>query len=130
MPPNESLYPADWTAVAEKFLNRLARALGDNDPELAGFCLQQAVEKFLKAYLLSKGWELRRIHTLAVLLDDAVLYEPTFEVYRLACQQITSFYMLDRYPTTAKAGTTEKAIRDSLNDIHGLIDHIRAVLPK
>lgn len=115
MPPNDSLYPADWMAVAEKDLNRLSRALGDNDPELAGYCLQQAVEKLLKAFLLSKGWELRRIHTLAVLLDDAIVYEPTFEIYRLACQQITSFYMLDRYPTTASAGITEQAIRDSLH---------------
>ena len=90
--------------------------------------MQQAVVKFLKAFLLSKGWELRRIHTLAVLLNDAVRYEPSFEVYRLACQQITSFYMLDRYPTIAKAGTTEQAIRDSLNDIQGLIGHIRAAL--
>jgi len=130
MPPDESLYPADWVAVAEKDLNRLARALGDDDPELAGFCLQQAVEKFLKAFLLSKGWDLRRIHTLAVLLDDAILYEPTFERYRLTCQQITSFYMLDRYPTTAKAGTTEQVIHDSLRNIQGLIDYIRAALPK
>lgn len=58
--------------------------------------VQQAVEKYLKAFLLSQGWGLRRIHTLSVLLDDAIQYEPAFEQYRLACQKITTFYMLDR----------------------------------
>jgi len=46
--------------------------LDAGDGELAGFCLQQAVEKFLKAFLLSKGWKLRRVHDLNTLLDDAL----------------------------------------------------------
>lgn len=64
MPPKESRYPKDWLALAEKDLVRVRRSLRDRDPELAAFCLQQAVEKFLKAFLLSKGWKLRRIHDL------------------------------------------------------------------
>jgi HEPN domain-containing protein len=55
MPRRESRYPNDWLALAEKDLQRVTRSLRDKDPELAAFCLQQAVEKFLKAYLLSKG---------------------------------------------------------------------------
>ena len=66
MPHEESLYPADWVRIAEKDLRRVDRLLDKHDPELAGFCLQQAVEKFLKAFLLSKGWRLRRIHNLDV----------------------------------------------------------------
>jgi HEPN domain-containing protein len=67
MSPQESLYSADWLRIAEKDLRRARRSLGDNDPEMAGFCLQQAIEKFLKAFLLSKGWQLRRIHSLEAL---------------------------------------------------------------
>ena len=67
MPPKESRYPNDWLALAEKDLLRVTRSLRDKDPELAAFYLQQAVEKFLKAYLLSKGWKLRRIHDLEAL---------------------------------------------------------------
>ena len=55
MSPQESLYSADWLRIAEKDLRRARRSLGDNDPEMAGFCLQQAIEKFLKAFLLSRG---------------------------------------------------------------------------
>jgi HEPN domain-containing protein len=67
MPHEESLYPADWLRLAERDWGRVERLLDGQDPELAGFCLQQAVEKFLKAFLLSHGWPLRRIHDLGAL---------------------------------------------------------------
>jgi HEPN domain-containing protein len=63
----ESTYPADWLRIAEKDFGRVERLLDNRDPEMAGFCLQQALEKFLKAFLLSKGWQLRRIHNLDAL---------------------------------------------------------------
>jgi hypothetical protein len=56
MPREESRYPDDWLRIAEKDLARTERSLDDGDPELAGCCLQQAIEKFLKAFLLTKGW--------------------------------------------------------------------------
>lgn len=50
MPHEESPYPADWIRIAEKDLGRVDGLLEKHDPELAGFCLQQAVEKFLKRF--------------------------------------------------------------------------------
>ncbi len=44
MTHRESLYPVDWMRITEKDLKRVDRLLADNDVELAGFCLQQAVE--------------------------------------------------------------------------------------
>ena len=76
MPREESLYPADWLRIAEKDPGRVEHLLDVHDPEAAGFFLQQAVEKFLKAFLLSKGWELERIHDLEVLLNEALVYDP------------------------------------------------------
>jgi HEPN domain-containing protein len=111
MLPSDSPYPQDWLEIAERDLKRLRRAFRAHDAEQAGFYVQQAVEKYLKAFLLSQGWTLRRIHTLGVLLDEAVQYEPSFEQYRLACQKITTFYMLDRYPAIGTTtGTTEQTV--------------------
>lgn len=70
MPREESHYPQDWLKVADKDWRRMGQALDDGDPEEAGFWLQQALEKFLKAYLLSKGWTLRKIHDL---MESALL---------------------------------------------------------
>lgn len=76
MQHEESNYPVDWIRIAEKDFNRVRRFLDPNqcDPELAGFCLQQALEKFLKAYLLVRGWKLRRIHNLDTIIDDAIVF--------------------------------------------------------
>ena len=45
MPPEESLYPADWLRIAERDWIRVGRLLNARDAELAGFCLQQAGDK-------------------------------------------------------------------------------------
>jgi len=89
MPPEESTYPRDWLAIAERDLGRVARCLRDKDPEAARFFLQQALEKFQKAFLLSKGWRPRRIHDLEALLDAAVEHDPDLERFRLVCQRVT-----------------------------------------
>jgi len=56
------------------------------------------VEKFLKAFLLSKGWQLRRIHNLDALLDDAIMYDSSLERFHHVCQKIAAFCFVERYP--------------------------------
>ena len=75
MKPKESMYPADWLRIAEKDITRVHQLLTLHDPEAAGFYLQQAVEKFLKAFLLSNGWALQRIHDLDPLLNEALTFD-------------------------------------------------------
>jgi len=125
MPRKESLYPADWLKIAEKDLKRVKSLIKINDPEAAGFYLQQAVEKFLKAFLLANGWKLDRIHDLEALLNAALKYDPSLEIYRDACQKITGFYMVERYPLIVETGLTINDIRKSLIDIKKLIEKLR-----
>lgn len=126
MPREESLYPADWLRIAEKDLRRVERLLDDQDPEGAGFHLQQAIEKFLKAFLLSKGWKLQRIHNLETLLNSASIYDPSLETFREACQRITDFYIIERYPLIIEAGLTEEDVSNALHQVNGLIEKLRA----
>ena len=129
MPREESLYPADWLRIAEEDLARVGR-LASEDPKLAGLCLQQAAEKFLKAFLLSHGWKLRRIHDLAALLGDAVQYDRSVEDFRAACQRATDFHVVERYPFIAGSGVTEEDVRSCLEGLEGLFKCIRAKLGK
>lgn len=99
--------------------------IGYNDIELAGFCLQQAIEKFLKAFLLSNGWQLRKIHNLDTLLDDAVTYDTSLENYRNVCQKITLYYFLERYPLVAETGITKDDVARSLEQVKDLIIKLR-----
>jgi HEPN domain-containing protein len=130
MPREELPYPADWIRIAEKDLERVDRLLKGHDAELAGFCLQQAVEKFLKAFLLSHGWRLRRIHNLDVLLDDAVTYDASLEEFRRACQKIGVFYFVERYPFVAETGVTEEDVRTSFEQVTELVEKLRAKATK
>jgi len=57
-------YPEDWRKIAEKDWHRMEVLLEDGDPEGAAFFLQQSLEKYLKAFLLERGWKLRKIHEL------------------------------------------------------------------
>ncbi len=124
MPPKESRYPKDWLILAEKDLARVKRSLRDRDPELAGFCLQQAIEKFLKAFLLSKGWKLRRIHDLEALLDDAIAYDASLDQFRNVCQKITNYYTVERYPLAVETALTEEEVRASLEAAQPLIERL------
>lgn len=125
MAPKESRYPKDWLTLAEKDLARVKRSLRDKDPELAGFCLQQAVEKFLKAFLLSKGWKLRRIHDLEALLDDVMAHDTSLDQFRSVCQKITNYYVVERYPLAVGTDLTEEEVRASLEAAERLIETIR-----
>jgi HEPN domain-containing protein len=125
MRPEESGYPADWLRIAERDLSRVVRCLRDDDPEAAGFFLQQALEKFLKAYLLSLGWRLRRVHDLEALLDDAADYDVDLERFRPLCQQVTGYYLMERYPLAGIPSASGSAINDALGAAQELADKIR-----
>lgn len=106
MRPEDTGYTAEWLRIAERDWARVGRLLRDGDAELAAFCLQQAVEKFLKAFLLNRGWRLRRTHDLEALLDDAVAFDARLDSFRAACQTITKYYMMERYPVGPMAAIT------------------------
>jgi HEPN domain-containing protein len=64
MTENDSLIPAEWYEIAARDRGAAKALLKDRDEFLpvAGMLLQQAVEKYIKGYLLSKGWRLDRTH--------------------------------------------------------------------
>ncbi len=98
MPARESLYSDDWFRIAAQDLERVGKRLAEGDNEDAAFHLQQAVEKYLKGFLLSHGWALKRTHDASALLTEAVRYERRLERFRSLCRQVSSYYLIERYP--------------------------------
>ena len=127
MPPKESLYPKEWFRIAEKDFKRAEQLLKLDDAEGAGYNLQQAVEKYLKGFLLSKGWKLKRVHDLEVLLNDALQYEPTLEEFRGLCQKITDYFLLDRYPLPTSITLTIRQVENSIDRAQKLIAKLHAL---
>jgi HEPN domain-containing protein len=95
----DSLYPPDWIKVAKKDWHRMEIMLDKEDAEAAGYFLQQSLEKYLKAFLLQKGWKLKKIHELDALLDDAVTFASELTSFYPLCERISGYYFTERYPS-------------------------------
>ncbi|MEN6358383.1 MAG: HEPN domain-containing protein [Armatimonadota bacterium] len=126
MTPKESSYPSDWLNIAQSDLDRAKRMLDDDDPDAAGFFVQQTVEKHLKAYLLYHGWQLMRIHDLEALLNEALTYDSSLEDFRHLCQKASGYYFINRYPMPMSVGITVAEVRESLDQAITMIDTLRS----
>ena len=124
----ESHYPRDWFRIGDRELMRSQNLLSLGDMDGAGFNIQQAIEKYLKGYLLSQGWELRRIHNLETLLNEAIIHEPSLEEFRSPCQVITHYYLTERYPLIVSWELTKEEIEESLTIAKRMIEKIRGLV--
>jgi len=111
MKKRESLLPHDWFRKGDLDIRRSKILIDNDDPEGAAFHLQQAIEKYLKGYLISRGWKLERIHDLENLLDYAVDYHKEFEEFRSLCQEVTEYYIEERYPLLMTSELTKDEVQ-------------------
>ncbi|HWF61098.1 MAG TPA: HEPN domain-containing protein [Nitrospira sp.] len=114
MDRTDSPYAEDWLKVARRDWHRIHVLLKDGDADGAGFFLQQAVEKYLKAFLLIHGWKLKKVHTLQSLLDEAAAFAPQVVALRPVCERVSGFYIGDRYPSVEAEGLQTEDIRREL----------------
>lgn len=128
MAPGDSSYPEDWFRIAARDLERVGKRLRERDVDDAAFRLQQAIEKFLKGYLLARGWKLKRIHDIEALLSEAVRYNRDLERYRSLCQQVAGYYLVERYPTFEEGPSLTDVAR-AYTLTRGLVRRLRAHRP-
>jgi HEPN domain-containing protein len=107
---NESSLPTDWFDQGDLDI-RAAEILLDQDGphRIIAFHIQQAIEKYLKGYLLSQSWPLRRIHDLEVLIQEAITRDNDFSPFLSSCQKITEYYIESRYPLGIYTTLTNKS---------------------
>lgn len=124
----ESRHHADWFKIGDEEIRRSQVLLNLDDMKGAAFNMQQAIEKYLKSYLLSQGWELKRIHNLEALLNEAVIHEASLEKFREPCQMITHYYLIERYPLVVDWELTKAEMERSLAIAEQLIDKLRSLI--
>lgn len=131
MPETDSPVPDDWFAKAEQDAYAAEVLLDHSDLEvIVAFHLQQALEKYLKGYLLSTGWRLRRIHDLGVLVKEAVARDPDFARFVEPCQRITEYYLEMRYPTGIGTSMERRTLAADLEVTYALATLIREKMGK
>ncbi|MDP3103000.1 MAG: HEPN domain-containing protein [Candidatus Methanoperedens sp.] len=99
MQGKESSLPDDWFRKGDDDKQAVGILLEHGGKSsVAAFLIQQMLEKYMKGFLLSKGWKLKRTHDLEELLDGMVGHDTSFEEFREIAQKATAFYFLERYP--------------------------------
>jgi HEPN domain-containing protein len=122
----DSIIPAEWFAQGDQDIRAAEILLAQNGPlAIAAFHMQQAIEKYLKGYLLSTGWSLRRIHDLEILLQQAIAQDTDFAPFLAACQRITEYYIEARYLIGVTTSFQHAALQTDLNTTRDLVALIR-----
>jgi len=91
---------AEWLELGLQDLNS-AKFLMNMKPvplEIVGFHCQQAVEKYLKAYLIKHDIEPDKTHDLLFLLSQCKKYDEQFITLTQTCAQLTEYAVKIRYP--------------------------------
>jgi HEPN domain-containing protein len=109
----------EWLAKADEDFEFARINLEEGKPFFAQICfhLQQAAEKYLKAYIIAHELEFLKIHDLPLLLKICLSKDPSFEHLREDCEYLTTFYVDTRYPVHWPAlfspQETQKALKSA-----------------
>lgn len=87
-----------WFAQAEEDLLWAEASLREEVWRGACFAAQQAAEKALKAFLLSKNELTPKIHDLVVLNEKCIGLDKDFKKIEEPCNVLSPFYISSRYP--------------------------------
>jgi HEPN domain-containing protein len=90
-----------------------------------GLHLQQSVEKYLKGYLIGRGWELIKTHDLELLIDTATGYDERFSKFLGFGRKVSTFYVKDRYPPKPKLDFTVEEMKSLIKTGDRLIGLIK-----
>jgi HEPN domain-containing protein len=94
--------------------------------EVIGFHCQQAVEKYLKAYLVLKGVEPEKTHDLGLLLERCSTFDAGFSTLAESCAFLTDFAVEMRYPNSISLDFD--TISKALSLARGAVAHVASKL--
>jgi len=122
--------PADWFALAAERL-RGADVLWQEEG-LTGLGIEglhESVERYLKGYLIAKGWVLVKTHDLERLVREAAILDPAFARFLPLAIELTEDFFAQHYPgeDLTHAGQNYEGLRRQADD---LVSVIRLGLPQ
>lgn len=121
-----SLETKEWFLRAEMDFEEAEFLLRNSRPlEHVALFLHQAAEKYLKGFLISKGWKLERTHDLVKLLRDVARFDESLEDFIPLMQEMADYYIESRYPVGYLVEYTKREIEKTMNGSRVFIALIR-----
>ncbi len=122
--------PSDWFAFADERL-RAADILWRTEGLTASGIetLQEAAERFLKGYLIARGWELVKTHDLSRLIREAGKLDDRFKSFERFAADLTEDFFAQHYPgsDTTDLGDDYENLREQMGE---MLELIRRSLPE
>lgn len=111
----------EWFSKADKDLEEAKFLFENKRPfENVAYFIHQSIEKYLKGFLISNGWELEKIHDLVRLIKESCGFDNSFEQFISAMEKITDFYIESRYPIGYEVEYTFEEIEEAMKTADSL----------
>ncbi len=121
--------PAAWVVKADHDLLNIANNLNDAQVPWDTICFhaQQAAEKMLKAFLVSRRLRPPRTHDLIVLLNQCTSHRAEFATLEADCRLLLGYAVESRYPQ-AMYEPTDVEGAEAVAASHRVCEFARAAL--
>ena len=122
--------PQDWFLLAAERLHAADVLYAESGSTLTGIeVLHEAVERYLKGFLIAKGWRLRKVHDLTLLNDEVKKFEPRFAAFDDLCESLTEQFWAQHYPggDLSTVGSDYDMLRDQTGELVALT---QTLMPK
>ena len=91
--------PSDWFLLAKDRLEKTDALFLQFGASWTGVeLLYEAVERYLKGFLVSQGWKVVKTHDLNRLLAEACVFDQSFSEFESAAQNLTEQFWEQHYP--------------------------------
>ncbi len=125
--------PRDWLFLAKERLESADALAAQCGPSYSVVeLLQEAVERYLKGYLVSHGWKLERIHDLPPLVEAATAFDPRFAAFDDLAISLTEQFWEQHYPggDLTEVGSDYDELRRAVGEMAELIEaELRYLFP-
>lgn len=117
----------EWLEKADEDLNFAKSSLLDGSEFYAQICFhfQQAAEKYLKTFIISRELPFNKVHDLVNLLKLCAGHDPTLANLKEDCITLNSAYIETRYPVHWPTDYTRESAERSLAAIQTIACEIK-----
>lgn len=117
----------EWLERGEHDLATAKTSITQNGyPDVILFLLHQALEKYIKGYLLWHGWKLKKIHDLETLFTEAIEFNKRFKKYLDFGRRLTAYYYEGRYPPGPILKISKEKTESALKTTEKIINMIKS----